>query len=279
MAREKSPGNAMQTTQCKEFQDYLSAFADGELDAARTATVRAHVDTCAACQAEVRSFADLKRQLRGAVNAQPMALGLETRIRARLNEQPAARGWWARPAFATGFGALALVVVTAGGWLAVLRPMQNQVAGLLAIGRGDHVHCTLERKNPPVGALNRPLPKHHGDIVPVAQASLPGFSLLENHTCRFRGRQFTHIVFGKAGQRVSVIVTAKHQGESLPKSTLLAKMRASGVPVYQDDSGSLRTAMLETADSWAYVVSDLDEKTNLNLMARLGEVIPQADRQ
>ncbi|MBI4903416.1 MAG: zf-HC2 domain-containing protein [Acidobacteria bacterium] len=261
----------MQQFNCEEFKDLLSPFADGELAGAQLDAVSTHLELCTACRAQSQQLTNLKLRLRTAVNSQPVALGLDSRIRARLRDAQQPR-WWTRPAVASSFAAIA-IIVTAGGW------MQYQIAGVLAIGRGDHVHCTLERTKPPIGAMNRPLPKHHAEIVPVAQAALPGFQLLESHFCRFRGRVFTHIVFAKEDKRLSVIVTAKKQGESLPKATLLAKMRASGVPVYQNTSGTLHTAALETAGSWAYVVSDLDEHTNLQVMAKLRDIIPQADRE
>jgi hypothetical protein len=173
-----------------------------------------------------------------------------------------------------------MLVLTAGVWFTAVRPMRTQIATILGIGTGDHVHCTLERKQPPVGQMNRPMPGHHDEIVPVAQKALPaGFELLESHMCRYQGREFTHIVFGREGQRLSVIVTRKQAGETLPTSTLLAKMKAGGVPVYGGAvQMGLATAAIETPRSWGFVVSDLDEKTSEHVMAALAATIVQADR-
>lgn len=163
--------------------------------------------------------------------------------------------------------------------MTVLRPMHAQIAAVLGIGAGDHVHCTLERKQPPIGQLNRPLPGHHDEIVPIAQRSLPaGFELLESHFCRYQGRVFTHIVFGRGENRLSVIVTRKQGGEVLPQSQLLSRMKASGIPVYAGQVTGLETLVVETPQSWGFVVSDLGEKTGQQVMAALASTIVQADR-
>jgi len=88
----------------------------GALDEAEAARTRAHLDTCAACArelAESRAALELVSQdpLRGA--PPPVPLGaLVARVRARLDEAPAAGGRVWRPLLA-GAGLLAAVVLAA----------------------------------------------------------------------------------------------------------------------------------------------------------------------
>jgi hypothetical protein len=49
----------MSTNDCQTVQLYLSAYHDGELSAARSATVARHVETCESCASELRAFESL----------------------------------------------------------------------------------------------------------------------------------------------------------------------------------------------------------------------------
>lgn len=269
----------MNNEQCQRQSQWLQAFVDKQVAAEIPAQAVEHFESCAHCQAEVTRLRQVKQHLKLAVKNTSVPPGLETRIRARILEEQTSRDWWRLPVFQAALAGVAMLTLTVGLYAMAYRPMRQQIAQVLGIGLADHVHCTLERKNPPAGQLNRPLPGHHSEIVSVAQNALPGFTLMESHYCRFNGRVFTHIVFGKEAQRVSVIVTRKDSGESLPKVALLAKMRASGIPVYATISSTgLAVAALETEQSWGYVVSDLNESVNQRVMAAIATSIVNADR-
>lgn len=269
----------MSVHSCQEFNGKLEAFADGELTADDRAAIEQHLAACSDCRSAIERMDQWKKRTQQAVRTQAAPLGLETRIRSAIR-QGVPLPWWRRPALSIAFAAAAVLTLTAGLGITVVRPMRAQIASVLALGTGDHIHCTLERKQPPPGQLNRPLPGHHDEIVPVAKNALPaGFELLESHFCRFRGRVFTHIVFGRSENRLSVIITQKQSGEVLPKSALLARMKADGIPVFASHTAGLETLALETPRSWGFVVSDLDENTNQQVVAALARTIVTADRQ
>jgi Putative zinc-finger len=98
------------------WRERTALLALGALDEAEAARTRAHLDTCAACArelAESRAALELVSQdpLRGA--PPPVPLGaLVARVRARLDEAPAAGGRVWRPLLA-GAGLLAAVVLAA----------------------------------------------------------------------------------------------------------------------------------------------------------------------
>jgi len=54
---------------CRSFEEDLSAFVDGELDAARDAALRAHAAACAACSARVEQLRAVDTALRDAALA------------------------------------------------------------------------------------------------------------------------------------------------------------------------------------------------------------------
>jgi hypothetical protein len=174
-------------------------------------------------------------------------------------------------------------MVSAGIWGLAIRPMREQIAGIVAVGCDSHIHCTVERKAPPAGPLVRPLPGHHDEIVESAGRAMPaGYHLMESHTCSHQGRVFTHLVFGgqeEEEERISVIVTRKGDREALPGWALLARMKANGIPVYEGSSGGVEAAVIETPRSWAYVVwGDGTPEAGLQVMARVADRIVAADR-
>jgi len=73
---------------CELFEADLSALVDGELDTARSAAVRAHLDGCTACSARLQALCDVDLELAGiAVQAAPV--DLRARLAARIAEDAA----------------------------------------------------------------------------------------------------------------------------------------------------------------------------------------------
>lgn len=259
---------------CQEAKPLLSAFADGELNGEAGSSVGAHIARCPACARQAEEHRTLKGKLRAAVSTQTAPTGLETRIRSRLREQPRAVPWWQAgwPRFAGAAAGVALLTVSL--WATVWRPMERQVMAALGIGAGDHVHCTLERKSPPIGQQNRPIDPEYGDLLVRVKSAMPGdYELLESHYCRWQGRRFQHIVFGRDGHKVSLIVTPKKDAEGFPRHALMAKMRQDGIPLYRARIQAVETAGFESGRNLAFVVSDLEPGENLRLLAALAPAI------
>ncbi|HEX8957986.1 MAG TPA: zf-HC2 domain-containing protein [Burkholderiaceae bacterium] len=77
---------------CEEAKKLLQADVDGELDAASSAQLAAHVAGCAACEAERAALADLKQALKqGQVHAAPEALRRRIAIAIRNEAEQAAK--------------------------------------------------------------------------------------------------------------------------------------------------------------------------------------------
>lgn len=94
---------------CDRVIEELSAYLDGELNAAEMAEVRAHLDGCAQCRADLDSL----RQAAEGVKALPRATApadLRDKVMARLEEEPAReRSHWRH--WRTWWGAAAAVVI------------------------------------------------------------------------------------------------------------------------------------------------------------------------
>ena len=85
------------TRECEGFAEDYSALLDGELDAGRAVQMRAHVEGCAYCEAELQALRNVDAMLRAAP-APEVPSDLHARLRARIaaeNSRPQTcpRGW------------------------------------------------------------------------------------------------------------------------------------------------------------------------------------------
>ena len=101
----------------EQFEDLLSAYADGELD--DVASLEAHLPTCAPCTARLAEYRGMGDALRRQAHAETAPLALRQRIAATLEaaEATAASPWARRrrPMWSPGVLAAAAAVVLAVG--------------------------------------------------------------------------------------------------------------------------------------------------------------------
>lgn len=110
---------------CTELGSNAIAYIDGKLAPPQRDAVEAHLAVCAACRERVHGFTRVMGLLDEWPSVQPSPF-FQTRLAARLQEEPASRSWWAglwqeadfRPAGSIVAVALAVVVTVA---VAVLR--------------------------------------------------------------------------------------------------------------------------------------------------------------
>jgi anti-sigma factor RsiW len=94
--------------ECRQVQERLSAWLDGELPEAVGADLEAHLERCAACRREWRQMKALESALGNLVA--PVPEGLAERVAARVRA-PRRRPWWQAAALA----ACLVVGVALGG--------------------------------------------------------------------------------------------------------------------------------------------------------------------
>lgn len=118
-------------TACEEMRLLIQADLDGELDAAATAVLAAHVKDCAGCQALQRELVGLSTRLRGAGLAEPAPARLRAALEARLAPDPVVVPMRRRrflPLASFGAGA----AIAAGLMLMVGQPAADADAELVA---------------------------------------------------------------------------------------------------------------------------------------------------
>jgi hypothetical protein len=257
--------------ECQQIRPLLDSFASNELTEELSRRVRGHLDSgCAECSVIFSNIVAARRFTAQAVKNQPVPVGLETRIQARLRaaaESPR-QGWtaWALPA--AGF---AMLAVLTGITFQFYRAEQSRILAMLGIGRADHVECALGGyypETPPTRAeMEEAVGPEYQQLVAEVAAKTPGFRIREGHRCHFADREFVHFILEKDGKLASLMLTRKKGGDGFPTHEVLASMKADGLPVYSAADGELAMAGFETGSHFAFMVSAYSQETNRQLLA------------
>lgn len=115
---------------CREVQELLHGYADGELDPVRNLEMERHFRECAVCASDYERLRGLRAAMSSSLPYFQPPAGLERRLHARLRAEaaPANRGvqwrWLA--------AAAALVVITAGVWRVARMSSRPDSAEILA---------------------------------------------------------------------------------------------------------------------------------------------------
>jgi hypothetical protein len=157
------------------------------------------------------------------------------------------------------------------------------LAAVLKVGLGDHIHCSIFRKYPkeapPIEKMERELGPTYSGLLPVVRGAVPqGYRVIMAHQCSYAGRKFIHLTFEKDGGLLSLVIARKQPGESV--EGLTPASQSSGIPIYQSAAGRYEVAGFEAGNYFAYVVSELRSKANLqvagNLAAGVHEYLAKA---
>lgn len=265
--------------QCERIRGQLDAYLSNELLVETTGEVAKHLEGCVACSRELDSRMRVREALRRAVEKQLPPEHLSTAVRARLRKtQP----WYfsfrqAPPAWAVALASMAFVVLAGAvgqQWLR-LRGGRQMVAGVLTLGVSDHLHCAIQGHNYPEVAhppdqLSKNLGPRYAGLLPVVEAQLSGFQVLEAHICSVPGspRKYVHFIARGRGTIVSVIIT-KREGGSFPAGRFLVAKTSGGVDLYNAKLKGIGIAGFETNDYFGFVVSDLGQDDMVQLASAL----------
>jgi len=271
------------TPECRQILEQMDAYIDNALAAGETRQITVHLSGCPACAEELESRRSLRNRVRGAALAVPEAPFLEARIRSRLKESPKSPNWVNRLMIAGAMAVLVIGIVTAvayrSGYMRITGAAQesyialvsSRVPAMMRVGLGDHIHCAVYRaypKNPPpVTEFARLLGPDYSALIPVVQQNVPSdFRLIMAHQCRYHNRRFVHLTMTNGSRLVSLVIARKGDGESFHAQDLLPALSESGLPIYRAGVQRFQMAAFETRDRLIYVISDLPEGRNTELM-------------
>ncbi len=269
---------------CAEFRAMAESYQAGELPVDTSHEVIAHLDRCAGCRGELESRVALRQTLRHAF-AQAPALAPDARFVANLRATLLTKRSAAHQRFGVSASWLAMAagvaLIVALGWQVARlerHGVGSRAAGasgpstasaLAAHAAGDHRDCALEHAlDDPVISLEEagrrynPLYASLRDVVAGSAPIRDGdMEILGAHWCVFRGRQFGHVIVGRGGRIVSILVTPTDQASA-----------SLHVDACRSADG-LQVACFDAQGHGVFVVSDLAEGEILQLARSLAPVL------
>lgn len=270
---------------CREFEAVAESYQAGELPVEINHEVRAHLERCPECRAELEARAALRLTLRNAFRQVP-TLAPDPSFVAGLRGTLLAPGAAApRRVFGqTSWLALAasLFLVAALGWVVGWGPGRHligvdpgaapsaAVSALAAHAAGDHRYCALEHAlDEPVISLSEAARRHnpvYGSLRDVVAESAAlregGFEVLGAHWCVFKGQPFGHVVARRGAHVVSILVTPA--SDASPSGSVAAACQSAD---------GLQVACFDAPGHGVFVVSDLSSADVLALAERLAPVL------
>jgi hypothetical protein len=248
------------------------------------ASVEVPPDLSTAVRGSLQQTEPLAR-LRDAVNTVPVPPFLAARIRNRISEgEKPARRWL--PQFISVATTAALLASAGIAWqlgrlrfttsaqTAYIHSVSSQVASLMRVGLGDHIHCSVFRKypkeTPTVESFLKTMNPEYAGLIPIVRQQFsPSWRLMLAHECRFEKRKFVHLSLMNGSNQVSLVIARKGDGESFSTEEMIPALVQSGIPMYQAGVQRFQIAAFETRDHLVYFVSDLPKARNSDVMIAL----------
>jgi hypothetical protein len=244
-----------------------------------------HLSACAACCAEFEARKKLRGRLRSAVQKDSAPPFLQERIRRQIRSTAPRASWSGRlSAVAAGLviclgvgiayqlGHLRLTTNSQESYIA---SVSNRIATIMRVGLRDHIHCAVFRKYPKdapkVEELSQKLGAEYSGLVGIAQKHVPAdYRLMIAHQCRYHGRQYVHLALKNDARLVSLVIARKGDGESFETEKLVPALSQAGILYYGSGVQRFQIAALESRDYLVYLISDLPQQKNMEMMVALG---------
>ena len=272
---------------CERSRPYFDAYLDHELPVETRQDIHQHLVSCEDCARVLQSRDRMKQLVRSAVTREEAPLELAVALRERF--RPERRSFFAHDTARWMMAAAAVLILAIAGvaalrWDRVIRfGGDARVQQLLRVGVVDHLHCAiLAEKWKTFVSLDEiktntrdsALGSEFVDLVPAVQAKLgPDYKVVDGHRCTANNRQYIHLILTGNEQRILSLVITEKKNESFTQADAVAVMKASGISIYQDRQGKYEIAGFESGKYMAYVVSDLDRDSNLNVASALAPII------
>jgi Putative zinc-finger len=266
---------------CERIRLQLDSYLSNELLVETAIEIVRHLESCEACSRDLESRMRVRDALQRAVAKQPVPDCVRAGVLRKLREsQPRSLPSTTGRRWAVGLAAIAFLLFSlfAGEWLS-LRRSEQLIASILKLGVSDHLICAIkghnypEVANPPDQIRNK-LGVRYAVLLQVVQERLPGFEVLEGHICSIPGsnRKYIHFITRGKGTILSVILTERN-GTNLPKGQLLSSPESAGLSIYEGHHSGMEIAGFESAQYFAFVVSDLSQDQVLQLARGLAPAL------
>jgi hypothetical protein len=223
--------------------------------------------------------------LKRAVHSVEVPPFLESRIRNHIRTVKPSRRWLPRLvpvtiAAATVFGLvmayqLGHLRLTVRSQESYIGTVSTQIATLMRVGLGDHIHCSIFRKypkNPPTTQeFIEKMNSQYAGLIPIVRGQVPdSYRMMLAHQCSYHRRKFVHLSLMSDTNMLSLVITRKADGESFSTEDMLPALVQAGIPMYQSSVQRFQMTAFETRDYLVYFISDLPKQQNTQLMLALG---------
>jgi hypothetical protein len=279
---------------CGRITGLLDVYLDGELPASEMTGVAAHLGGCAGCKAEAGARTAFRDRLRKAVRGTPAPDDLDRQVLRSMRSSTTSRFRAPQPDIKRFLAIAAVAVLTLsiaaykmrlpgnGGTSpdSYLAELSNETAPIIRVGLSDHVHCAVFRKypaNPPsLEEMTASLGPEFADLVPAMASRIPeGMKVVLAHKCKFKGREYVHLIARDERNLVSLVIAKRSEGEAF-ESDLKAVVNGSDLPVYSAAVRQFAIAGFETPEHLVYLISDMNPDTNLHMMRAMAAPVRQA---
>jgi len=280
---------------CERSRPYFDAYLDHELPVETHQDVQQHIVSCEDCARVLEGRDRMKHLVRSAVTKEEAPLELTAALRERFrSERPSFFAYdtarWMMAAAAVLILAIAGVaalrwdrVMGFGADDSVFQTVSARVQEILRVGLVDHLHCAILAEKwkgfvsfDEIKANTRrsALGPQFIDLVPAVGSKLGSdYKIVDGHRCTANNREYIHLILtGNEDRIVSLVITEKNN-ESFTQADAVAVMKASGIPIYRDRQGKYEIAGFESDKYIAYVVSNLDRDSNLNVASALAPIV------
>jgi anti-sigma factor RsiW len=262
--------NVISFNQCEKFRRVFDAYLDNELLVETNQEILRHLSGCPECQQILNDRARLKQAVQRVVAAEPVPSELTARIHDKIADRQGWFGWtlpqWALAAAFAIIVAASVVVLRTNLFIPAGSPTVQQ---LMHIGLIDHVRCALMLENWKHFLSLEDMSHATGSsalgpdflpLVPLVQDKIgSGFQLVQGHRCVVENREYIHLILtGDRGTILSLVITRKDDALFFDRAHIAATLKASGIPVFQDQEDQLQIAAFETSRYMAFLVSNLD---------------------
>lgn len=249
-----------------------------------------HLNRCSACSNELGARKQMTEQLKTAVNSVSVPAYLETRIRSRIRASHSTAAWGGRLAAVAAAAVICIAGVvayqlghlrlTTNSQESYIASVSNRVATIMRVGLRDHIHCAIFRRYPAaapkVDDLVKDMGPQYAGLVQIVNDRVPkDYQMMLAHQCRYHGRRFVHMALANGSRVLSVVVASKRDGESFETENLVPALSEAGIPIYRTGVQRFQIAAFESPEYLVYVISDLPQQKNTDLMLALAPQIKQ----
>src|SRR5260370_17875598 len=232
---------------CEKIRQYLDSYISNGVVGESNDEVLRHLEQCTPCSQEMETRIRVRTSLQNAVRGELVPVDLQQKVRKGIHESRPGRTWAAGFTLRWMSAVAALVLFLVGGWMALqhrrtqdayIRTVSERLSSILRVVLLDHLHCAVFRKypkDPPTFAqLAHEMGPRYSGLVPLVKERIPDeYRIVLAHQCSYQGRHYVHMVLKGPSSLLSLVITRKNSGESLPNFKLVPALQAAEVPVYR----------------------------------------------